>query len=494
MEKAIHAVEAMLQCATHQPLSAFQGASYEIEARLGTLVPSSKPGQTVFVPGVTPLQWEACRKRLNTCKDWTRSSEIFHQQDTFHKHPDYGLIRTSVMHAEGTSVVTYMHKSKRGHVDIPLPEFSSLSPEGGQFAVRVCLSIERFFHAKTLFPTKEERFVKDIKRVRQKQRANYCLHNILEYSMTKTFSGRNYIESEEAMSEPPVFEVELECIDIKGMLARYGSARKAGRSFAMKIYNLVDGKDWSAIAMAVNLGEEKDQSGAFGAMPALPVPVQKQSRRRAGITAIMVERKNLHSRKEVAATETSPKETMVAGRVLKVRALPRIPGLEPPKRHSKEHRRLQEAVALSMSKIQRSSKANHEEAEVKHGKEEVDHREAGVEDGEEEVDHGEAGVHHGEGEVDYEPSPPHREKVERSRAPYAFSMIETKIARKRTRDFEKKAPAPPKVQVLDLVLPSPPRRSSRLARNASRNQAQEEAHDLESPPLTRSRRKRVKCA
>ena len=82
--------------------------------------------------------------------------------------------------------------------------------------------------------------------------------------------------------------------------------------------------------------------------------------------------------------------------------------------------------------------------------------------------------------------------MKRSRNSSALSQIEAKMARKRTRDLETRAPAPPKVQALDLVLPSPPRRSSRLARNASRNQAQEEANDLESPPLTRSRRKRVK--
>lgn len=252
MEQIVAAVEGMLKCCLAQPLHRTPGASYEIEARLGYLLPSVKAGKTVFKPGVSPKHWEEIYRRLRLCKTWSTATDLSHQKDTFHTHPEFGLIRTSLLCPGDEPTVTHMHKSKKGFVDVPLPEFAAFTSGGeeggGIFAVRICLSVERYYHALSM-----EQFIPEerSRRVRHKQRATFVLNHTLEYSLTRTFSGKDYLSADRAMDGTPTFEAELECIDVSNLISRYGDVRLAAKSFAMKVYDFVDGKDWSTVAMAV---------------------------------------------------------------------------------------------------------------------------------------------------------------------------------------------------------------------------------------------------
>ena len=284
MEKIVGVVESLLKICVSKPLHT-GSASYEIEGRLGVLVPTSDPGRTRFEAGIPAVLWESCLKRLALYRHWTRTTPLTHQKDTFHEHPEHGLVRTSLMHSsDGEQHVTHMRKTKKMYVDVVLPEFAHLvGSDGAQFAVRIVLSVERFFHESSL-----QRFTAAaaIKRVRNKQRANFILHNILEYSLTRVYSGRNALASDAAMDDPPVMEMELECIDIGGMLTHYGNdPHLAAKSFAMKIYNMIDGKDWAPVAAALDApltealeeatlpSEEETKTKALPAMPTtLPGP------------------------------------------------------------------------------------------------------------------------------------------------------------------------------------------------------------------------------
>lgn len=218
------------QLPSAEKLSLYTDGTFELECRLGHL---SLDGKNSFTPGVsaqfherllTEMEEYAVQSTNGTggwfaVQDWEEQHDYFYELPPSPEdmRPQGVLMRTTVRFLPTGIQTKHICKHNRDHV-----EFRYVSQEAGTaegYDLRVSLNYEQEFKCDQIPQRVESKFVRIKSRKSYQHRSTNSDKPTWSIDFTKSWSGTNRMEAElQQRSVPPVYEVEVECLDPYGYM------------------------------------------------------------------------------------------------------------------------------------------------------------------------------------------------------------------------------------------------------------------------------------
>jgi hypothetical protein len=196
----------------------------ELEVRMGHILRHG-----TFQSGISRSMFDHTIDLLNLYDGWDKYSTEWTETHDMYFNENNKTIRACIDYSKTPSIYyqikeRLLDKTLKCHLSDP-----GQTIFGTICDVRISISTEEEISALTLKPIVEPHFV------RIKQSKDWVYKNMWKYSARRTWSGANLKEAEQAkMSIEPVYEFEIECIDIKTVLETYDNYRLAS-SIMLKI-------------------------------------------------------------------------------------------------------------------------------------------------------------------------------------------------------------------------------------------------------------------
>ena len=212
-------------------LSGTESGHYELEARIGLL------SNNRFVPGINAECMRQIEGMLSSFSGWDRCTQGWINSHDYFYRVDGKQYRTSTTFEGGSISSTHMYKTMLEHQDlqhVPLHSTAVLGhlcqiPVVGD--VRVSLAVE--------LPVEDLPPLVMPYMLRFKQRRSFHIRG-WRYDLTKTWQASSRKEMEAKQGQPPVCEVEIECEDPVGCLAKpYHTDEYMATSLLLKMMDLL---------------------------------------------------------------------------------------------------------------------------------------------------------------------------------------------------------------------------------------------------------------
>lgn len=236
-------VHRMLLYAQEHPLPS--AAAYELNARVGHI--RQEGARKVFVPSVDYTLQESTVKRMEAFRGWSCVMPWVHKKVVYFTGPNRAHALIGTFDGRRQSNVERTVVMKR---DVPVPadagrEAESAAVDGDNecFVLRLCLCVDRAMTLQEIGCAAHRLCVvpsENVYKVRMLQQQTFYCRGIFRYMFSRVWTGRTVLEADQRFNGPPANEMQLDCIDLPGLLGQYdGDVLVAASSFVMKAFSLV---------------------------------------------------------------------------------------------------------------------------------------------------------------------------------------------------------------------------------------------------------------